>query len=180
MFKDIVKQLKSISHSHWFWLMYIVGGIIMLAVALYHQYVLNEQPCVLCIQVRLWVSLFVIVSFIGLLFRNIRVVNSIAHLSVIVIAIGLMERSYQLLGTERGFILGACNFDLGLPAWFAVEEWLPWMFRVETTCGYSPVVAFGITMAEALIVLSAGMLLVSLSVALASFSRNHKQGAYKQ
>ena len=144
-----------------------------MAVALYHQYVLEDQPCVLCIQVRLWVLLFILVSFAGLLFRNTGIVNSIAHMLVVVIALGLMDRSYQLLGIERGFILGECNFDLGLPAWFAVEQWAPWMFRVEATCSYTPEVAFGITMAEALIVVSGGVLLVSVATAAASLLKRN-------
>ncbi len=143
----------------------------MLAIALYHQYGLEEQPCVLCIHTRLWVIFFIFAAIIGLLSSKIRLINSFAHILLVTGAIGLMDRSYQLLGTERGFILGACNFDLGLPGWFAVEQWMPWLFRVETTCGYTPEVAFGITMAEALMVMSVGMFVVSMVVALASLAK---------
>lgn len=174
MNNKFLKQLISISHSHWYWLMYIVGGLSMLAIALYHQYGLNEMPCVLCIHTRLWVIFFIFAAIIGLLFRKTRVMNSFAHILLVAAAIGLMDRSYQLLGTERGFILGACNFDLGLPAWFAVEQWMPWLFRVETTCGYTPEVAFGITMAEALMLMSTGMLLLSFCIALASLMKNEE------
>jgi len=94
--------------------------------------------------------------------------SSVAHLSLVFIAVGLTERSYQLLGTERGFVFGDCGFDLGLPAWFAVEEWIPWLYRVETSCGYTPEIILGITIAEALMVMSVLFLLVSFSVFLAS------------
>ena len=90
--------------------------------------------------------------------------SSLAHLSVVFIAVSLTERSYQLLGTERGFVFSDCGFDLGLPAWFAIEEWLPWLFRVETSCGYTPEIVFDITMAEALMVMSVGLLLLSFCV----------------
>ena len=169
-----MEHLISISHSHWYWLMYIAGGLSMLAIALYHQYGMNELPCVLCIHTRLWVLFFIIAAIFGLLFRKTRVMNSFAHILLVAGAIGLMDRSYQLLGTERGFILGACNFDLGLPGWFAVEQWMPWLFRVETTCGYTPEVAFGVTMAEALMLISVGMLLLSVSIAVASFMNNEE------
>ena len=171
MDNKIVKQLISISHSYWYWLMYVAGGISMLIIALYHQYVLNEQPCVLCIHTRLWVLLFTFVAITGFFSRNTRVINSFAHVSLVMVSVGLMYTSYQLLGTERGFILGSCNFDLGLPGWFAIEQWMPWLFRVETTCGYTPEVVFGVTMAEALMLMSVGMFFVSLIVALASFAK---------
>lgn len=171
MLKNMVKQLKSIAHSHWYWLFYIVAGIGTMAVALYHQYGLDEMPCMMCIHVRLWISLLIIISFIGLLVRKNTLMNSIAHVSTVLIAIALTSKSYQLLGTERGFLVTECSFDLGLPDWFAIDAWLPWLYRVETTCGYTPEVIFGITMAEGLMVMSTCLLIVSSCVALASFSK---------
>lgn len=86
----------------------------------------------------------------------------------LLVAIGLTERSYMLLGTERGFVFGDCGFTLGLPAWLAVEQWLPWLYRVESSCGYTPELVLGITMAEALMAMSAGLLLVTLGILLAT------------
>lgn len=169
MFKNIIEQLKTISHSRGYWLLYIIGSLALLAAALYFQFVRELPPCLLCIQVRLLLSLLIVVSIAGLLSRTNRAVNVIAHLSVILVAVALIERSYQLLGTERGFVFSDCGFDLGLPAWFAIDEWLPWLYRVETTCGYTPEIIFSITMAEALMLMSVVMLLFSVLVALASF-----------
>ena len=98
-----------------------------------------------------------------------RIPNFIAHLCVFATAVALTERSYQLLGTERGFLFGDCGFTSGLPAWFAIEEWLPWLYRIETSCGYTPEIVFGITMAETLMVLSVFLLVFSFFVTLASF-----------
>jgi len=48
------------------------------------------------------------------------------------------------------------------------------LFRVEASCGYTPELIFGITMAEALIVFSAAFLLISLTLTIVSFVRqNH-------
>ena len=113
-------------------------------------------------------SLLVIVSIAGLLSIGRRLLNSLAHLSIVLVAAALFERCYQLLGTERGFVFGDCGFNLGLPAWFAIEEWLPWLYRVETSCGYTPEIIFAITMAEALMVMSVVLLLVSFCVFVAS------------
>lgn len=170
----MIQQLRSMSHSHWYWSAYIVAVLFLLAAALYFQFVREELPCLMCIQVRLLVSLLVIVALAGLFSRHNRVVNSIAHLSVVMIAAGLTERSYQLLGTERGFVFGDCGFDLGLPGWFAIEDWLPWLYRVETSCGYTPEIIFGITIAESLMVLSVLLLLLSSCIFLASLVRPQK------
>ena len=170
----MIQQLRNMSHSHWYWSAYIVAVLILLTAALYFQFVREELPCLMCIQVRLLVSLLVIVAFAGLFSRHNRAINSIAHLSVVMIAAGLTERSYQLLGTERGFVFGDCGFDLGLPGWFAIEDWLPWLYRVETSCGYTPEIIFGITIAESLMVLSVLLLLLSSCIFLASLMRPQK------
>ena len=174
MLMKLIQQLKIISHSRWYWVLVLITGISLLGAALIYQHVLGERPCLLCIQIRLWVSLLILVSFVGLLVLNNGVMNSIAHLWVVVVAVGLAERSYQLLGTERGFIFGDCGFDLGLPAWLALEEWLPSVYYIHTSCGYTPELIFGITMAEFLMVFSAGLLLLSAGVMLASFLKIDK------
>jgi disulfide bond formation protein DsbB len=174
MMTDITKKLQIMSQGHWYWLVYIVAGLTLLAVALFFQYSLEKPPCAMCIQVRLWITLFIIVSFAGLLTRHHRIMNVIANLSTLLIAVGLTELSYRLLGTERGFIFSDCGLDLGLPAWFAVDEWLPALYRVETLCGYTPELFFGITMAEMLIVMSALLLLLTSAVFIASIVRIKK------
>jgi disulfide bond formation protein DsbB len=164
----LIGQVNNLSLSRWYWLVLTIGSLSLISIALYFQYFREELPCTMCIQVRLWFTLLIIVSFIGLLLRKSRVINALAQLLVVAIAAGLVERSYQLLGTERGFVFASCGVDLGLPAWFAIEAWLPWLYRVETSCGYTPEVIFGITMAEALMVLSVFLLVVSFGVLLAS------------
>jgi len=38
----ILKQLKNIPHSQWYWLVYMFGGIFLIAAALYYQYFRDE------------------------------------------------------------------------------------------------------------------------------------------
>ena len=173
MLKTIIYHFTNIAHSSWFWIINIIAGLALLVVALSYQYILDELPCVLCVQIRLWISLLIVISIIAVLIHRYRTLNSIAHLSVVVTAIALTERSYQLLGTERGFIFGDCGFTSGLPSWFPIEEWLPWLYRIETSCGYTPEIIFGITMAEMLMVLSVFLLVFSFFVTLASFKESN-------
>ena len=164
MFMQSVKKLKAISQSRWYWPAFFVSGVGLLSVALIFQYVLEELPCVVCIQIRLLISLLVIIAIIGFFSRRNRVMTFLSHLSVVIVAISFVERCYLLLGTEKGFVFADCGFSLGLPTWFAIEEWLPWLYRIETSCGYTPEIIFGITMAEALMLLSSLLLLLGLCV----------------
>jgi len=160
----ILKFLYSLVSSSKYWLVCIFGGAAALLIALLYQYVFDEWPCVLCIHIRLWITLLIFVSIAGLLLRKFKILNLFAHFSLILVATGLTERSYMLLGTERGFVFGDCGFDVGLPSWFAIDAWVPWMYRVESSCGYTPELVLGITMAEALMVMSVGLLILSTAV----------------
>jgi len=163
-------KLQKIAHSRWYWLALLALGLSFISVALYYQYILEELPCVLCIQVRILVLCLTFVAFNAFIFHN-RWSSLTAHILTVLIAAGLLERSYQLLGTERGFVFGDCGFDLGLPSWLALDSWFPALFRVESSCGYSPELIFGITMAEALIVFSAAFVLISVTLTIVFFMR---------
>jgi disulfide bond formation protein DsbB len=167
----MLDKMASIGRNSLYWLALALIGLSFEAVALFYQYVLEEMPCVLCIQVRLWVMALIIVSLLVLLLRRVGFMHRLGHLLTVVIAAGMLERSYQLLGTERGFAVGDCGFDLGLPAWFTPDKWFPAMFQVETSCGYTPELLFGITMAEALIVVSVVFVLVSIGMTVAAIAR---------
>ena len=162
--------LRNLSHSRWYWLALAVLGLGFITVALYYQYILDELPCVLCIHTRIWIAAISLIALLALTLGH-RWSNIIAHVLTVICTAGLLERSYQLLGTERGFIFGDCGFSLGLPAWFALDQWLPAVFGVETTCGYTPELLFGITMAEGLIVLSSAFLFISLVMTIAALVR---------
>ncbi len=166
----MLEKLRAIAHNRWYWPAMAAIGLTFITVALYYQYVLEEAPCVLCIQVRIWMIALIAVSVLALLFNRIWM-NRIAHMLTVVIAAGLLDRSYQLLGTERGFVFSDCGFDLGLPAWLSLDVWFPRLFRVEASCGYTPELWFGVTMAEALIVFSALLLLTSLALTVGSLVR---------
>lgn len=167
----MLDRLAKIGKSSLYWLALALIGLSFEAVALFYQYVLEEMPCVMCIQVRLWVMALIMVALLVLLLRRLRFMPVAGHLLTVVIAAGLLERSYQLLGTERGFVFGECGFDMGLPDWFTPDVWFPALFEVQTTCGYTPELLFGITMAEALIVVSAVFVLLSLAMTVAAITR---------
>ena len=175
MLKKLIDTLTHFPEKRHYWLFYCAMGVVLLVTALFFQYFLEELPCVVCIQVRLWISLLILLAIAGFLLRSNRWVNAV-NLSVFLVAIGMVERSYLLLGTERGFIFADCGFNLGLPAWFAIDEYLPWLYRVETSCGYTPELLFGITMAEALMVLSVIFLIVSFIVAILGFWQMFQSG----
>ncbi len=157
--------------TQWFWALWVLLGVTLESTALYYQYVLNELPCVLCIQFRLLMLLLIIIGLLGVFLRHNPWVRRLLSFALLLTSAGMLERSYQLLGTERGFVIGECNMDLGLPQWFAIQEWIPSIFEIQTTCGYTPIIAWGISMAESLAALSIVLFIVASIMLLLSFKK---------
>lgn len=161
--------LVNLSTQHRYWVALILIGIALEGGALYYQYVLDEWPCVLCIHIRIWVAAFVLLALLAIFFTRSITAMRIAHGLNVAIMVGFVERSWRVLAVERGWIFGDCDMNLGMPAWFALDKWIPSLFEVQTSCGYTPLIVFGITMAETLIVISVFMLIVSTAVFIASW-----------
>ena len=81
---------------------------------------------------------------------------------------GFVERSWQTLAVERGWVFGDCDMESGLPSWFALDKWFPALFEVQTACGYTPIILFDITMAEMLLAISSVLLLTSVLMLIVS------------
>jgi len=152
-----------------YWLLLVLLGIALEAAALYYQYALDEWPCLLCIHVRMLVLAFILLGLVALLFTASTAAMRLFHGINSLIMAWLVERSWQVLAVERGWVFGDCAMELGMPSWFALDKWLPQVFEVQTACGYSPLILFNITMAESLLALSIALLLLSAALFVASW-----------
>lgn len=158
--------LANMAVSRWYWVALLVLGLALEATALYFQYVMDYPPCALCIHVRILVLGLMLVALFALAVRRTRTGRLAAHLLTALLLAALTQRAWLLLGIERGFVEGECSFDLGLPRWLPLDQWFPAMFQVHTTCGYTPPLPLGLSMAEVLLPLSIILLVLSISLLL--------------
>ena len=143
--------------SRWYWLTLVLFGIALLSVALYYQYALGDEPCQVCIHARLWVVAFTLIALIMLITPQITLVRAVGNLGVLTAAAGLFERARYLYRLENGIGDGSCQFQLGMPDWFAVDRWMPWLFEVRNLCSFTPEMLLGLSMAETLMGLAIGI-----------------------
>ena len=154
-----------------YWAALVLLALALESVALFFQYQLDYGPCVMCIHVRVWLLGLILAGVIGLLVRHLRGLLVLAQVLVMVVGAGILERSLKLLGTERGTLEGSsCGMESGLPVWFALDQWFPSMFQAMEPCGYTPVLPFGVTMAEALVVFSGGLLVLGVVMTIVSLT----------
>lgn len=165
----MIQYLINLSNQRYYWVALILLGLALEGGALFYQYVLDEWPCVLCIHIRIWIVAFILLGLIALCLVQLRWALRLAHGLNLVIMAGLLERSWRVLAVERGWVFGDCDLDLGMPPWLALDKWIPTLFEVQTSCGYTPLIIFNISMAEVLLVISAGLLIMSAAVFVASW-----------
>ena len=156
--------MTTLSHflqSRWYWLTLALFGIALLGVALYYQYALGDEPCQVCIHARLWVVAATMIAFIMLVAPQTPLLCIVGNLGVLIAGAGLFERARYLYRLENGIGDGSCQFQLGMPDWFAVDRWMPWLFEVRNLCSFTPEMLFGLSMAETLMGVGAGLSLLA-------------------
>jgi len=156
-----VTTLSRFLESRWYWLGLAAFGIALLGVALYYQYALGDEPCQVCIHARLWVVALTLIALIMLVIPQISLLRVLGHLGVLIAGAGLYERARYLYRLENGIGDGSCQFQLGMPDWFAVDRWMPWLFEVRNLCSFTPEMLLGLSMAETLMGVGAGVCLLA-------------------
>ena len=160
-----------------YWLIIALLAVCMEAIALYYQYELGDEPCQVCIHIRIWVAAFLILSVAMLALPKRKIINSLGHLLNTVFMAGLWERCLFLLQVENGNANSSCNFQLGFPDWFALDKWMPALFEVRNLCSFTPELVFGITMAQGLMALASLLIMVSSAALLVNILKYAKTKA---
>ena len=158
-----MEKLTAFLNSKAYWATILCGGAFLMGVALYYQHVVGEDPCQACVQVRVWIVAGMFVSLIMLLLPRKPISRLMGLLVFLGTGLGLAERSWFLYQIENGRGDGSCGFMLGAPDWFPIDRWLPGIFEVRNLCSFTPDVVLGISMAEALLIVSA--IVLSLAAA---------------
>jgi len=166
-----VSSLTNLLQSRWYWAVVAALGFMLLAVALYYQYALGDEPCQVCIHARLWVVAFTLIALIVLVMPQTSPVRVAGNVGVIIAGAGLFERARYLYRLENGIGDGSCQFQLGMPDWFAVDRWMPWLFEVRNLCSFTPEMLLGLSMAETLMGVGVGVCLVAICTAVLDLRR---------
>ena len=116
------------------------------------QYALQFYPCALCVQVRAWVVGAIFSSAVGLYFRsNFWIRFFCLTLTLACISGGLYTSNYAW-GVENGTVISTCSMGAGFPAFMPLDQWLPFFFGANGPCGQSPIMWFGFSMVESLLI----------------------------
>ena len=158
----LLKQMLTKGKVFW-WALFALGSGLLVA-ALYWQYVIGDDPCQVCIQARLWAVALSLLGAVMLLLPESLFTRLAGLILAFIASAGMGERAYYLFEIENFRGDGSCEFTLGMPSWFAVDQWFPALFEVRNICSYTPEIALGISMAEALMGIAFVVCVITLIV----------------
>mgnify|MGYP006299422479 CR=1 FL=1 len=115
-------RLAPLARSRVWWGIVLSAALIAEAVALWIQHGLGEPPCVLCIELRLWVAAFVLLGALGVCLPSRPSVALVLHGLALPVALGMAWTAWLTWATEKGLVRGSCSPYLDLPSWFAVDR----------------------------------------------------------
>jgi len=168
----MLRSLQSMTVRPLFWLGLAAFGLLLQLVGLFYQHVLNYGPCILCIHVRMWITLLIVLSLVAAGLCRWRVARVLLLLASIAISGALVERAWQLVATERGWVVGSCAMASGLPEWVPLERWFPSVYQIQEACGYTPMMPWGLSMADSLLGLFPLMAIALLALLPGAFRRS--------
>ena len=155
---DFFKQL-SLKRSAWIFLAFTAFALE--STALYFQYGMGLQPCVLCVYERLAMVGLFIAGFIGALAPSSLIVRIFALIVGLFSAIkGLMISIRHLDLQMNPAPWTQCEFIPNFPETLPFHKWLPTVFNPTDSCNESQWSLFGITMVQWLVFIFAVYVIV--------------------
>lgn len=166
---------KQFSEKRSAWLLLAFSSLALELTALYFQYGMGLQPCVLCVYERL--------AVVGLFFAGI--IGALAPRSLIMrliaLALGLFSGIKGLMISIRHLDLQMnpapwkqCEFIPNFPETMPFHQWFPSLFAPTGSCNESQWSLFGITMVQWLVFIFAVYVIVLALILIAQVKKSRK------
>ncbi len=133
--------------------------------ALYFQYVMKLDPCVLCVYERTAVLGLLCAGLLGAIMPRWLLFRFLAFILWGASAIWGLYLALKHTGIQFSpSLAGTCDFMANYPAWFKLDQWIPWVFNPTGFCEDIQWDFFGLTMPQTMIGVYVLYLLVLLVV----------------
>ncbi|RLV61262.1 disulfide bond formation protein DsbB [Parashewanella curva] len=172
-----VKHLVQFTQQRLSWGLLTLSALALEGCALYFQYVMKLDPCVMCIYQRLAILGIALGGIIGLSNPQSRLLRCLGIVVWGVSASWGLKIAIELVQIQvENNPFSTCSFLPDFPSWMPLHEWLPSVFMPTGMCGESQWMFMGVTMAEWMIVVFAIYLAAFALFFQPSLSKTIKKG----
>lgn len=114
------------------------SALVLELVALYFQYAMKLEPCIMCIYQRVAIFGIMLSGFVGAIAPNLMLIRMVGFTGWGVSAIwGLIVAiEHVSIQTETDpFAIATCERIPNFPSWLQLHEWFPAVFEARGDCG---------------------------------------------
>lgn len=165
----MIDRLVHISRQRWPWLLLAASALGLELTALYFQYFMQLDPCVLCVYERTAVAGILLAGTIGAIAPARAVTRWLALSLWLVAAAWGLYLALKHSGIQLGEIDLTCSYLADYPAWFKLDEWWPAVFQPTGMCGDIQWVFLGLSMPQWMVVVYALYLAIWLLIVFVQF-----------
>ncbi|QTH63722.1 disulfide bond formation protein DsbB [Psychrosphaera ytuae] len=162
---SVVHTLSSWPASRWPWLLLAASAFTFEAIALYFQYGMGLEPCIMCVYQRTAVAGILFATIPALInpsSRILRVSSLLAWLVASVWGLKLAIEHVRMQNPDNFMLLMSCDVFPNYPSWMPIHEWLPSVFEPRGTCGDIDWLFLGLSMPQWMVVVFGGYLLMAV------------------
>ena len=153
--------LQNFSRSRTAWIVLLFSAIGLEAAALFFQYIMELDPCVMCIYVRVAVLGLIFSGLIGVLLPKFWLTRVIGLIGWGVSAVWGLKLSLELNALQVDpSPFSTCSFFPDFPSWMPLDKWLPAVFSPTGMCSDDPWTFLSVSMAQWMVVTFAIYLIV--------------------
>jgi protein dithiol:quinone oxidoreductase len=163
-----------INRSRPAWLLLALTALGLELTALYFQYYMQLEPCVLCVYERGSMALVMFAGMLGFINPGIFLLRLGGYLLWAGGVVWGLFLSIKHSAIQMGLISGtaSCTFMADFPSWLKLDQWLPWVFNPTGYCEDIQWQFLGLSMPQTMVVINAIYLVVLCLVLVMEFRRS--------
>ncbi len=127
--------LAELPRLRWPWLMLAATALGLELAALYFQYGMELDPCVLCVYERVAVAGILLAGLLGALAPRVLLVRCAALLLWVISAGWGLLLALEHVGIQWGEVEMRCTYLADFPSWAPLDAWWPAVFQPTGLCG---------------------------------------------
>ena len=145
---------SNLVEHRWPWALLALSALCLELVALYFQYIMALDPCVMCVYERVAIAG---VLFAGLLvcikptLMLLRISGYLLWAGSVLKGLQLAIAHVNIQFPDNPFVV-TCGFEAEFPSWFSLDQWLPALFQPTGMCDEIQWQFLGYTMPQWLVV----------------------------
>ena len=124
--------------SRWPWFLIGHSALVLELIALYFQYGMHLEPCIMCVYQRAAVMAIFLFSIPALLIPRSPFFRFISIVPMCVVSLwgfSIAIEHVQMQSPDNFLLLMTCDIIPNFPSWFAIHQWFPAVFEATGSCG---------------------------------------------